>query len=78
MAGGHTISLKRTNSVIGNTNRRSTSTVVYSYLFVTQPATKETSDFKEGFFLARDVWKSAMKMSGGQCVMTSGETLMLL
>ena len=39
-------------------------------------ALKETSDFKEAVTLM-DVWKSAMIMSGGQCVMTHGAHLML-
>ena len=37
---------------------------------------REPSDFKEALPL-KDVWRSAMPMSGEQCVMTSGAHLML-
>ena len=37
---------------------------------------REPSDFKEAPLL-RDVWRSAMPMSGEQCVMISGAHLML-
>ena len=39
-------------------------------------ATKEPSDSKEALPLV-DVWRSAITMSGGQCVMTSGVEVML-
>ena len=38
---------------------------------------KEPSDFKEALSLMKDVWRFAITMSGAQCVMTHGMTLML-